>query len=560
MSRVMIVEPLPLLRLAIGQAVQRLGYQVVAQVGNSQEALLHARSDAPQLVVLELTISGLGGLDLIRRLKLRDPTLQFLVYTGQNSNPFARLCMQAGVDGFVSKHDDPSELDRALHAVVHGRRYFPKERATASTTLGGTELDSLSARELTVLELISEGCSNQSIAEQLSISYKTVSTYKTRLQEKLQVDSRLALAGIAQRNGIGPLGVGAVDALDAQAQPDAEPLQQALLQAVLEASPNPMFVRDRVGRLLLCNRPYLEMHHTSFDRVQGQRLLDAYSLSVEQGRKAQARYEAVVEKGETYTLQTSLEILGEPHSLQVWAQPWRDAHGAVLGMVGFVEDMTDRNILLGQLRDAHEQAQARYRQLTRFASVVLGDLTEPVQRLQSSLGAAKLPTAGRSALQRLTQCLAQLEQLISLEQVRPSWVPGQLDIVEWVAGRLAAFNAHLPKGGVAPMLEMSGVAVRQLWIDEQRFAALFDTLLQYLSETAPKAPLRISLATRLQSNGFVNLNLAITLSQPLEHRQGLALQLCQNLAQSMDGSFRSVHESGETTFLIEVEFPAALPG
>lgn len=78
--------------------------------------------------MLELAISGLGGLDLIRRLKLRDPALQLLVYTGQSSSHFARLCVQAGADGFVSKHDEPLELERALSAVVHGRRYFPGMR------------------------------------------------------------------------------------------------------------------------------------------------------------------------------------------------------------------------------------------------------------------------------------------------------------------------------------------------------------------------------------------------------------------------------------------------
>lgn len=128
MSRVMIVEPLPLLRLAMAQVIERLGHQVVAQVDNGPDALEHARSDSPQLVVLELTIAGLGGLDLIRRLKLRDPALQLLVYTGQGSGHFARLCVQAGADGFVSKQDELLEFERALNAVAHGRRYFPERR------------------------------------------------------------------------------------------------------------------------------------------------------------------------------------------------------------------------------------------------------------------------------------------------------------------------------------------------------------------------------------------------------------------------------------------------
>lgn len=560
MSRVMIVEPLPLLRLAIGQVVERLGHQVVAQVDNGQDALLHARSNSPQLVVLELAIAGLGGLDLIRRLKLRDPALQLLVYTGQSSSHFARLCMQAGADGFVSKQDEPVELERALNAVAHGRRYFPREPGNVQVAMGGNELDALSARELTVLGLIGEGRSNQAIAEQLSISYKTVSTYKTRLQEKLQVDSRLGLADIAHRNGIGLSAVSTQvePAQLAQTQPD--PAQQALLRALLDSSPNPMYVRDRQGRLLLCNQPFLTLHHTSLERVLGERVEDMFWFSAEQGRTYQARYEASVEKGEAYTSQGSVDWLGELHYLQHWSEPWRDANGTVQGMVGSFEDLTDRHILLGQLRDAHEHAQARYREATHFARVLHADLDEPLQRLKAGLDFARLTVPGQVALQRLSQRMAQLERLVNLSLQRPPLVPVQLDIVEWVSARLDAFNAQLSKGAAVPTLALEGVSAKQLWIDAERLGALFDSLLQRLSEEASQAPLRISLATRMQLSGVVTFNLAITLCQPLAHHQGIALQFCRRLAQSMEGSFRDVHENGETAFLIELECPAALPG
>lgn len=546
MSRVMIVEPMPLLRLAIGQVIERLGHVVVAQVDNGQDALVHARSDSPQLVVLELAIAGLGGLDLIRRLKLRDPTQKLLVYTGQSSSHFVRLCVQAGADGFVSKQDAPAELERALSAVTHGRRYFPGQVAVP---VGGKELDTLSARELTVLELISEGHSNQVIAEQLSISYKTVSTYKTRLQEKLQVNSRLALASIAQRNGIGVSAVAAVNGPDPQAQALEEPTQHALLRALLDASPHPMFVRDREGHLLLCNQPFLTLHHTSHERVVGGRLLDAFWFTAEQGRSVQARYDAFIEKGESFSAQTSVDFFGEPHFIRYWAEPWRDANGTVLGMVGSIEDLTDRHVLLGQLRDAHEQAEARYRDVGRFARVVHGDLSELLEHLRS----LALPPSGQVALQRLTQRLAQLEQLVSLDQLRPPLVPVQLDIVEWSTARLAALNVQLSS------LAVEEVTTRQLWIDGERLGALFDTLVQYLRDVAPQAELRIKLATRMQLTGVVTLSLTITLCQLLKQRRSIALQLCRNLAQSLEGSFRGTHEHGESAFLIELESSAVVP-
>lgn len=559
MSRVMIVEPMPLLRLAIGQVVERLGHEVVAQVDNGQDALEHARSASPQLVVLELAITGLGGLDLIRRLKLRDPAQQLLVYTGQSSSHFVRLCVQAGADGFVSKHDAPVELELALSAVAHGRGYFPRDTQRVTVAVGGKELDMLSARELTVLELISEGRSNQAIAEQLSISYKTVSTYKTRLQEKLQVDSRLALAAIAQRNGIGVSAAPPVSGPEPQAQTLGDQSQHTLLQALLDASSHPMFVRDREGRLLLCNQPFLALHHTSRDRVVGERLTDAFWFTAEQGRMYQARYDALVEKGERYSSQKSIEFLGEPHFLRSWVEPWRNADGAVVGMVGSFEDLTDRHVLLGQLRDAHEQAQARYRDAGRFARVVHGDLSESLEYLRSCLASVKLPATGQAALQQLTQRLVQLEQLVSLDQLRPPLAPVQLDIVEWTAVRLAAFNAQLPSAAAVTTLTVDGVTTRLLWIDGERLGALFDTLMQYLRDVAPQAVLRISLATQMQLTGVVTLSLTITLGQRLKHRRSIALQLCRNLAQSLEGSFCDTHEHGESAFVIELESAAVVP-
>jgi two-component system sensor histidine kinase EvgS/two-component system response regulator EvgA len=191
--------------------------------------------------------------------------------------------------------------------------------------------------------------------------------------------------------------------------------------------------------------------------------------------------------------------------------------------------------------------------------VVHEDLNEPLQRLQSGLGGAQLPLSGQVALQRLSLRLHQLEQLVTLDQLRPPLVPVQLDIVQWLEARLTAFNAQLPAGGAISTLALEGVTTRQLWIDGERLGMLFDSLIRHLSEEAVQAPLRISLATRMQVTGVVTLNLAVTLFQPLAHRQGIALQLCRNLTQSMDGSFRDVHENGETAFLIELECPAALP-
>lgn len=558
MSTVMIIESLPILRQAIAEVVQRLGHEVVAQADNGQDALLQARNCNPQLVVLELVITGLGGLDLIRRLKLHDPHLKVLVFSQQSPSHFARLCLQAGADGFVSKHDNARELQLALNAVDHGRSYFPRDNLSAQRTLTDNELDTLSARELTVLSMIGEGQSNQTIADQLSISFKTVSTYKTRLQEKLHVDSRLALAEVAHRNGIGLSAITTLVEPQTQSPPPQLQAQMAMLRSLVDTSPNAMFVRDREGRLLFCNQPFLSLHHTSFEQIEGQRFDEAFWFTPEQGRRIQAGYEALVEKGEPFSLTATIDFLGEPHHVHFFSEPYRDAAGQVLGIVGVIEDMTDRQTLLGQLHDAHEQTLSQYRQVKQFGRVVSGELNGPLRQFLAVAPSTKLPQAARVALTSLTAHLAQFEHLISLMSDRPPLLVAPLDIVELISKRVAKFNQKLAKGRPAVKLTTTEVATRNLWLDGQRLELLLVTLRDHFLEQTTQTTCHIKLATKLQPNGIVTLALEITVGLTLPHKASIALELCRQLAQSMEGSFYQLFEKGETQFLIEIEAHSAL--
>lgn len=127
----------------------------------------------------------------------------------------------------------------------------------------GGELACLTPRELAVLQLIAEGNSNLCIAEQLRISFKTVSTYKGHLREKLHVDSNVELAEIARRNGLvagQESGAGALTA-------ETLPLELGMLRGLVDAAPNPMFVGTIEGRLLFCNQRFLDYYRISAEEA-----------------------------------------------------------------------------------------------------------------------------------------------------------------------------------------------------------------------------------------------------------------------------------------------------
>src|SRR5262245_27052792 len=196
MSRILVVDPEPVTRHAIRLLMEAEGHEVVGETDSGPQALQLARRLLPDLVVMELSIHGLGGLEVIQRLVAMELGCRILVLTAQDSEYFAGRCLQGGARGFVSKQQDPRELKVAVHALLAGQSYFPSH-ALLGASQHSEVLRDLSVRELTVLQLLARGFSNVAISEQLAISDKTVSTYKVRLMQKLHAASLVELIDIA---------------------------------------------------------------------------------------------------------------------------------------------------------------------------------------------------------------------------------------------------------------------------------------------------------------------------------------------------------------------------
>ncbi|MDW3583713.1 response regulator transcription factor [Pseudomonas aeruginosa] len=204
MSKVLIVDDHPAIRLAVCLLFERDGFTIVGEADNGAEALQVARKKSPDLAILDIGIPKIDGLEVIARLKSLKLDTKVLVLTRQNPAQFAPRCLQAGAMGFVSKRENLSELLLAAKAVLAGYIHFPTGALRSinqqSRDNEARMLESLSDREMTVLQYLANGNTNKAIAQQLFLSEKTVSTYKSRIMLKLNAHSLAGLIDFARRH------------------------------------------------------------------------------------------------------------------------------------------------------------------------------------------------------------------------------------------------------------------------------------------------------------------------------------------------------------------------
>ncbi|WP_159812880.1 response regulator transcription factor [Pseudomonas sp. 18058] len=206
-DRVLIADDHPAVRMSVRLILEEKGYEVVGEAGDGVKALTLTQDLLPDVIILDIGLPRIDGLTVISRLKSFDARVKIIVLTGQESEQIALRCMQIGADAFVSKHQELCDLINALRAVKRGYSYSPDHACTLIRRHDDPDqeeelLQSLTARELMVLQQLARGISNKTIAERMSLSSKTVSTYKTRLLLKLNASTLLDLYDLAKRNGL----------------------------------------------------------------------------------------------------------------------------------------------------------------------------------------------------------------------------------------------------------------------------------------------------------------------------------------------------------------------
>ena len=205
--KVLIADDHSLIRSAMRALIEAHGYQVVAEAANGIDTVQLARQHLVDLIILDITMPGLDGLEVITRIKASGLETRILVLTSQSPLFYSQRCMKAGAAGFITKSQDLTELLRAIKVIMDGYTFFPYLAASSvrnsDASMSDIELiQHLSARELYILQQIARGLSNKKIAEDMILSSKTISTYKARLIEKLNIKSVVYLADFAKRNDL----------------------------------------------------------------------------------------------------------------------------------------------------------------------------------------------------------------------------------------------------------------------------------------------------------------------------------------------------------------------
>jgi DNA-binding NarL/FixJ family response regulator len=204
--KILVVDDHPIVRSGIRRLLAAEGQCEMREAASGREALTQFRDFRPDIVVLDLGMPGLGGIEVIGRLKLEDGAVQILVLSMHRDVIYARRALQAGALGFVTKSASPDRLLEAIKQVAIGRPYIEREiaqdLALASIQANDAPFQALSPREFEILRLLADGSSVRQIAEAIGISYKTAANTCSQIKAKLGAQHTTDLVRIAIQGGL----------------------------------------------------------------------------------------------------------------------------------------------------------------------------------------------------------------------------------------------------------------------------------------------------------------------------------------------------------------------
>ena len=201
--RIFVVDDHPLIREGLAaQIANQPNLNLCGEAEDVVEAMARIADAAPDLVIVDISLKNGNGIDLVKRLKLKDPSLVILVWSMHPENLYAERALRAGARGYVNKSRSASQIMEAILTVLDGRTYLSPEMSEKllGRVVGGghkeieaSSVETLTDRELETFEFLGQGMTTQQIAAKMHVSRKTVETYRARIKEKLGLTNAVEL-------------------------------------------------------------------------------------------------------------------------------------------------------------------------------------------------------------------------------------------------------------------------------------------------------------------------------------------------------------------------------
>jgi two-component system invasion response regulator UvrY len=206
MTRVMLVDDHALVRMGFRMLLSDAGIEVVAEAGDGEAACKDYPGVKPDVVVMDLSMPGMGGLEAVRRLLAQDPRARVLALSAHEDTAHPSRVLRAGALGYLAKRSAPDSLIAAVETVARGQRYVDPHTAQALAVAQiegeASPTDVLSEREFSVFIQLARGCTVAQIAENLKLSPSTIGTHLYHVKQKLRASNQSELTLVALRWGL----------------------------------------------------------------------------------------------------------------------------------------------------------------------------------------------------------------------------------------------------------------------------------------------------------------------------------------------------------------------
>jgi DNA-binding NarL/FixJ family response regulator len=211
--RIVLIDDQAIVRAAFQSLLERMpGLKVVGNAGDARKGIELVAELKPEIVILDIQMPGLSGIDAVAPLKKASPATKVLIASQHEAQRFVQQALQAGADGYLSKDSDPAELALAIDSIHRGDSYLSPKisnglmahvvRGESVSPGDSSALASLTPREREVFQLLALGRANKEVAAQLDLSIGTVKKHRENLQRKLDCHSAAELARLAIREGL----------------------------------------------------------------------------------------------------------------------------------------------------------------------------------------------------------------------------------------------------------------------------------------------------------------------------------------------------------------------